>query len=248
MSPVTSPIRVVIAEEHPVYRRTVRRSAESQPGLLIVGEASDAQGAVQLIRQIEPDILLADLGLSRGFESHAAIRFASAVSPARIVVTVNAIERSQVVEAFRLGAEGVVLRTSPPQVVLQKIRSAMAGECWLERENVEILVEAFRELLCQSNGATSQKDYGLTRRELDIITKIVSGRSNRQVGEDFSISERTVKHHLTNIFGKIGVSSRLQLALFAVSHQIRSIEPASLTLTVPQHSEKGSEESRSSSH
>lgn len=81
-------------------------------------------------------------------------------------------------------------------------------------------MEALRAVRSDGNGASSPKDYGLTRRELDIITKIASGQSNKEVGEEFSISERTVKHHLTNIFNKVGVTSRLQLALFAVSHNL----------------------------
>ena len=96
----------------------------------------------------------------------------------------------------------------------------MAGYYWLDNESVEMLVEVLRESLAQGNWTTSPKDYGLTPRELDIIAKIANGRSNREVGREFSISERTVKHHLTNIFTKIGVSSRLQLALFAFNHRL----------------------------
>ena len=106
----------------------------------------------------------------------------------------------------------------------------MAGQYWLESESVGVLVEALRESLAHGNGTRSPKDYGLTRREVDIITKIASGRSNKEVGEEFAISERTVKHHLTNIFGKVGVSSRLQLALFAVNQHLMSSPAPSLSL------------------
>jgi two-component system nitrate/nitrite response regulator NarL len=234
MSYDLNPIRIVIAEEHPLFRQDLRRSLESEPGLHIVGEASDAQGALQLARQSKPDILLVDFGLSQGFELKSLYEPAGHLPPVRVVVTIAAIEKAHVVEAFRLGAHGVVLRGSTPRVLLKSIRSVMAGQYWLESESIGVLVEALRESLAQANGTKSPKDYGLTRREVDIITKIASGRSNKEVGEEFAISERTVKHHLTNIFGKVGVSSRLQLALFAVNQHFMSSPAPPLTLQPAQ--------------
>ena len=224
------PIRVVIADEQPAFRRDLRSLLEFAHGLQVLGEASDAPGVVKLVRQLKPDILLLDLALSRGFELQGAINFATYLAPVRTLVMLTATERTQIVDAFRLGAHGIVLKTSPQEVLLQSIESVMTGHYWLESESVGILVEAVRELLTHGNGVTSRKEYGLTPRELDIIAKIASGHSNKEVGEEFSISERTVKHHLTNIFGKVGVSSRLQLALFAVSHHLMSDQPSSLAV------------------
>jgi len=230
MSNESNPIRILIADEHRVFRQDLRRSLESEPGLHILGEACDAQGAVQLVRQTKPDILLIDFSLSQRFELKALHESASNLPPVRVVVTVRTIEKAHLVEAFRLGAHGVVLKGSTPRVLFKSIRGVMAGQYWLERESVGVLVEALRESLAQGNGTKSPKDYGLTRREVDIITKIANGRSNKEVGEEFAISERTVKHHLTNIFGKVGVSSRLQLALFAVNQHLMSSPAPSLTL------------------
>jgi DNA-binding NarL/FixJ family response regulator len=229
MSNELDPIRIVIADEHHIFRRDLRRSLESEPGLQILGEASDAHGAVQLARQSKPDILLVDFALSQRFELKALNEATSHLPPVRVVVTLTAIEKTHLVEAFRLGAHGVVLKGSTAPVLLNSIRSVMAGQYWLG-DSVGVLVEALRESLAHGNGAKSPKDYGLTRREVDIITKIASGRSNKEVGEEFAISERTVKHHLTNIFSKVGVSSRLQLALFAVNQHFMSSPGPSLSL------------------
>ena len=225
-----APIRVVIADGQAAFRQDLRRSLESEPGLHILGEASDANGAVQLTRQTKPDILLVDFALSQKCDLKAMNNSANHLPPVRVVVTVTAIEKFYLVEAFRLGAHGIVLKRSTSQVLLKSIRSVIAGQYWLERESVSVLVEALRETLPQSNGIKSPKDYGLTRREVDIIAKIASGRSNKEVGEEFAISERTVKHHLTNIFVKVGVSSRLQLALFAVNQHLTISPASSLTL------------------
>jgi two-component system, NarL family, nitrate/nitrite response regulator NarL len=225
-----TPIRVVIADEQPAFRQNLRRSLESEPGLHILGEASDGNGAVQVARQTRPDILLVDFALSQKCDLKALNNSANHSPPVRVVVTVTDIEKSYLVEAFRLGAHGILLKRSTPQVLLKSLRSVMAGQYWLERDSVGVLVEALRETLDNGNGSKSPKDYGLTRREVDIITKIASGRSNKEVGEEFAISERTVKHHLTNIFSKVGVSSRLQLALFAVNQHLMSSPAPSLSL------------------
>jgi two-component system nitrate/nitrite response regulator NarL len=225
-----SRIRVVIADEHPAFRNGLRRLLESENGFDVLGEASDAPGVVRLTRQVKPDILLLDLGLSRPLELQGPSKFATRLAPVRTLVMLSTIEKANIVEAFRLGAHGIVLKTSPRQMLIQSIRSVMAGHYWLDSEGVGILVEALRDFLYQGNGATSPKEYGLTARELDIIAKIANGHSNKEVGEEFSISERTVKHHLTNIFSKVGVSSRLQLALFAVSHHLMNEPPRSLAL------------------
>jgi DNA-binding NarL/FixJ family response regulator len=183
-----------------------------------------------LAHQKRPDILLIDFALAQKCNLKALTEPASYLSQMRVVVMVTAVEKAYLVESFRLGAHGVVMKGSTPEVLLKSIRSVMAGQYWVETRSVGILVEALRESLALGNGTKSPKDYGLTRREVDIITKIASGRSNKEVGEEFAISERTVKHHLTNIFGKVGVSSRLQLALFAVNQHLMSSPTPSLTL------------------
>jgi len=151
----------------------------------------------------------------------------------RILVLLTAMERGQIVDAFRLGADGVALRDASQLVLLKSIRGVSAGTYWLEGEGARVLVGVLREVLSQQS-RTALTDYGLTPRELEIVAKIASGHSNREVGRDFSISERTVKHHLTNIFSKVGVSNRLELALFAMNHRLEA-------LTAPRQSESSLE-------
>ena len=231
MSNDPNPIRIVIADEDRNSREDLHRLLESEAGLLVLGEAADADAVRHWAIRNRLDILLVDFALSQKCD---VTMLSPASSQYRVVVTVTAMEKAQLVEAFRRGAHGVVLKRSTPQVLHKSIRSVMAGQYWLERQSVGVLVEALRESLAQGNGAKSPKDYGLTRREVDIITKIASGRSNKEVGEEFAISERTVKHHLTNIFGKVGVTSRLQLALFAVNQHFMGSQGPSLSLQTLQ--------------
>lgn len=100
-------------------------------------------------------------------------------------------------------------------------------------------MDALREVFGRREEPPPAKDYRLTPRELDIIEKIVNGRSNKEVGAEFAISERTVKHHLTNIFGKVGVSSRLQLALFAVNHHLTSNQARALAMESMKAGQQG---------
>lgn len=230
MSSESNPIRIVIADEHGDTRQELRMLLESEPGLLVIGDVPEVHGALRLARQNKPDILLTDFALAQNCEAKAMSDFARDMPSIRTVVMIAEISKSLLVEAFRLGAHAVVLKRSTRQILLRSIRSVMAGQYWLEGEGVGVLVEALRDSLAQGAGTKSAKEYGLTRREVDIISKIASGQSNKEVGEEFAISERTVKHHLTNIFGKVGVSSRLQLALFAVNQHLTAGPLQSLTV------------------
>jgi DNA-binding NarL/FixJ family response regulator len=234
----SNPIRIVIADPQAAPRQHLRRQLELQPDLQVVGEASDPRGTIELARQERPDVVLLDVSL-RQADRFQPLSLLGSLSPARIVAIVPVIDKENVVDALALGAHGLLLKSSPPDVLLGSIRGVMAGHYWLESDSIEIVVATLRELLSPSRPPTPAKTYGLTKRELDIIVKIVGGSSNKEIGEEFAISERTVKHHLTNVFTKVGVSSRLQLALFAVNHlladhhaptlQIRQLEATTET-------------------
>jgi len=216
----THPIRIVIADDHPIFRDGLRRLLEAEPDLKVAGEACDGQEAVKLALELKPDILLLDLAMPRhtGLD---ALRDLSASSGAagsvRIILLTAAVEKKQVVEALQLGARGVVMKDSATQLLLKSIHAVMAGEYWVGRDSVSNLVQYLRHLMQSSGEESKRKTFGLTPRELEIVSAVVAGYANREIAEYFKISEDTVKHHLSNIFDKLGVSTRLELALFAVN-------------------------------
>lgn len=217
-------VRIVIADDHPIFRDGLRRLLEAEPDLKVLGEASDGAEAVKLARQLKPDILLLDLAMPKhpGLE---ALRDLSATSPGnatpvRVILLTAAAEKSQIVEALQLGARGVVLKDSATQLLLRAIHTVMSGEYWVGRESVSNLVQYLRTLMQSSSDEARQKKFGLTPRELEIVSAVVAGYSNKEIAEYFKISEDTVKHHLSNIFDKLGVSTRLELALFAVNQAL----------------------------
>jgi two-component system, NarL family, nitrate/nitrite response regulator NarL len=217
----TQPIRLVLADDHPIFRDGLRRLLEAEPDLKVIGEAQDGAEAVKMARQLKPDILLLDLAMPKhpGLEALRELSTESG-SSVRVILLTAAAEKNQIVEALQLGARGVVLKDSATQLLLKAIHTVMSGEYWVGRESVSNLVQYLRTLVQSSGEEARQRKFGLTPRELEIVSAVVAGYSNKEIAEYFKISEDTVKHHLSNIFDKLGVSTRLELALFAVNQSL----------------------------
>jgi two-component system, NarL family, nitrate/nitrite response regulator NarL len=217
---MTTSVRILIADDHPIFRDGLKRLLESESDLKVIGEACDGIEAVELVRKLRPEILLLDLAMPRRPGLEALREIGTDGFPVRVILLTAAAEKEQIVEALQLGARGVVLKDSATQILLKSIRAVMHGEYWVGRESVSNLVQYLRSLIDSSATASRRKRYGLTPRELEIISAVVAGYANKEVAEHFKISEDTVKHHLSNIFDKLGVSTRLELALFAVNQSL----------------------------
>jgi DNA-binding NarL/FixJ family response regulator len=215
-----APIRIVVADDHPVVLVGVRNMLTNEPGFEMVGEARDGDEAITQTLEHEPDILLLDLAMPRlpGLEAMRAIM---AKSPrVKIVLLTSTISTQQIIEALQIGARGIILKDSVAGDLTQALRAVLGGDYWIGGERVANLLKALQELQAQAAAVPERKTYGLTPRELEVVTCIVEGCSNRDIATQFSISEETVKRHLSNVFDKTGVSTRLELALFAIAHKL----------------------------
>jgi len=189
-------------------------------GFTVVGEAADGEQAVELCRDLQPHLLLLDLAMPGQSGLDALAELSTSPSPVRTILLTAGIQKDEIVKALQLGAVGVVLKSAPTDLLFKSIRSVMAGQHWIGREAVSDLVQALREQMASSMEKPARKRFGLTPRELEITSAVVSGLSNKEIAKKLALSEDTVKHHLTNIFDKMGASNRLELALFAVHHRL----------------------------
>jgi len=153
-------------------------------------------------------------------------------SSVRTIMLVAAIDRAGTITALQNGARGIVLKESATELLFKAIRCVMAGQYWVGRDTVSDLVQTLGRL-SNASAASGRNKFRLTRREFDVLAFVVAGLTNKEIAEKDGLSEDTIKHHLTNIFDKTGASNRLELALFAIHHQL--VSPAG----VPAAVEKG---------
>jgi DNA-binding NarL/FixJ family response regulator len=217
-------IRIVVADDHPVVRFGVKNMLTSEPGFDVVGEANDGDEAITQTLELEPDILLLDLAMPKlpGLEAMRAIMNRS--PRVKIVLLTSLISTQQVIEALQIGARGIVIKDSVASDLGESLRAVLSGDYWIGGKRVVNLLSALHDLMQQAAAVPEKKTYGLTPRELEVVTCIVEGCSNKDIAKQFTISEETVKRHLSNIFDKTGVSTRLELALFAISHKLVDID------------------------
>ncbi|HTW47074.1 MAG TPA: response regulator transcription factor [Acidobacteriaceae bacterium] len=221
----TPAIRILLADDHPVVRIGVRNMLQSDRGFDVVGECGDGDEAITQTLELLPDILLLDLYMPRlpGLEAMRAIMSGSPT--VKIVLLTSLISTQQVIEALQIGARGIVLKDALADHLTSAIRAVVSGDYWIGGKRVVNLVGALHELM-QKAAVPDRKTFGLTPREMEVVGCIVEGCSNRDIAKQFTLSEETVKRHLSNIFDKTGVSTRLELAMFAIAHHLVNPEKA----------------------
>ena len=213
-------IRIVIADDHPIFRDGLRRLLESEPDLSVVGEAADGRQAIQLVHETRPDILLLDVAMPNLPGLEALRELSEAKDPVRVIILTASIDRQQMLQALQLGARGIVLKESATQVLMKSLTAVMEGSYWVGKDSVPDLKELVLKDMPTLEDRSPGEKWGLTRREMQMVAAIVEGSSNRDIAERFGVREDTVKHHLTSIFSKVGVTTRLELALFALEHKL----------------------------
>jgi two-component system, NarL family, nitrate/nitrite response regulator NarL len=210
------PVRIVLAADNPIFRDGLRRLLESE-GFIIQGETSVNAGGVGLVNDLRPDILIMGGATSRAIEMLQ--RLVDAGAAVRSIILTDTVDTPDVIHSLQLGVRGVVLTDSPPDVLIDCIRTVMTDRSWIGREPVSGALPGLKKL---DTARRRTKAFGLTRRELQILREVVAGYTNKEIAERTAISENTVKAHLTHIFDKLGASNRVELALFAAHHRLLS--------------------------
>ncbi|HXX44884.1 MAG TPA: response regulator transcription factor [Candidatus Acidoferrales bacterium] len=217
MSKSKQAIRILVADDHAIFRDGLRKLLEGADDVQIVGEASNGVECTKMLGKLKPDILLLDLRMPEkdGLGVLEEVNFDT--TQTRVIVLTAAEDDRDVVRAMRLGARGVVLKQSASDLLLKSIRKVSEGEIWLDNRMTAEVIDAFKK--SSESGQRREKPL-LSDREKEIVQLVAQGFRNREIGEKLFISEQTVKNHLHNIFDKLGVSDRLELALYAIHHRL----------------------------
>jgi DNA-binding NarL/FixJ family response regulator len=197
---------------------------EAESDLQVIGEASNGEDVVHRVLELKPDILLLDLAMpardglsaSRRGGLDALHDLNVATPKTKTILFTAEVEAQEIVEAIQLGARGVLLKSAATKLLIESIRTVMAGGYWVGTHGVQNLVAYLQSQILE----VDRRKFGLTPREIEIVSVVAAGLSNKEIAQTLKIADDTVKHHMRNIFDKTGVSTRLELTLFAFNQKL----------------------------
>jgi DNA-binding NarL/FixJ family response regulator len=214
-------VRIVIADDHPIVRDGLKKLLLLEDDFEVVGEAGDGREVLERVQALDPDVLLLDLRMPN-LDGLAALQVLQQTNKRTRVIMLTASEdKNEFVQAMKLGCSGIVLKQTAPDLIVKSIRKVNSGEIWLDSNTTAAVMRQFSTGLEGSGqggqaGAKGRERSPLSTREREIVALVAQGYKNKEMAEKMFISEQTVKNHLHNIFDKLGVSDRLELALYAI--------------------------------
>jgi DNA-binding NarL/FixJ family response regulator len=211
-----------VADRQEIFRDGLKRLLESEPGFVVVGGANTAAQVLQLVRELDPDVLLLDLALHGGDSLQILQTLAATPHRVRTIgLAASALEKDVLKAARQHGVRGAIRKESATALLFKSIRAVFEDEHWTcpEDDAAPAVDETNAEASRAPVGAPAKK-FRLTRREMDIVSAVAAGESNKGIAQRLSLSEDTVKHHVSHVFDKLGVFSRLELAIFALNHDL----------------------------
>lgn len=215
----TKRIRVLIADDHPILREALKHLLTLEQDIDVVGEAADGREVLNKVAELKPDVLLLDLRMPYLDGLAALERMQQMGSATRVLILTASEDKAEYVSAMKLGCAGIVLKQAPPDLILKSIRKVYGGEIWLDSQTTAAIMRQFSnpsENTAPAAGPKGRERSPLSAREREIVGLVSQGYKNKEMAEKMFISEQTVKNHLHNIFDKLGVSDRLELALYAI--------------------------------
>jgi DNA-binding NarL/FixJ family response regulator len=232
---VSSPpkIRIVVADDHPIFRDGLCKLLALEEDFDVVAQAQDGRQVLDVLQQYEPDVLLLDLKMP-GLDGLATLqRLQAAKNRTRVIVLTASDDKNEFVQAMKLGTSGIVLKQTATELLIKSIRKVHAGEIWLDSHttaavirqfvaNEESPVSAPSPSMPSTTAPRERERSPLSQREREIVALVAQGFKNKEMAEKMFISEQTVKNHLHNIFDKLGVSDRLELALYAIHNNLHT--------------------------
>ncbi len=220
-------VRILIADDHPIVRDGLRKLLSLEDDFEIVGEANDGREVLDLVQELDPDVLLLDLRMPNldGLSTLQALT--QLHKRVKVIVLTASEDKNEFVQAMKHGCSGIVLKQTAPELIVKSIRKVYGGEIWLDSHTTAAVMRQFSvpgEIASGGPGKGGRERSPLSTREREIVQLVAQGYKNKEMAEKMFISEQTVKNHLHNIFDKLGVSDRLELALYAI-HKGLHINP-----------------------
>jgi len=212
-------IKVMIADDHPIVREGLRKLLLLEDDIDVVGEACDGRDLLDKASESLPDVILLDLRMPNldGLGARQTLQHTG--SKARVIILTASEDKNEFVQAMKLGCSGIVLKQTSADLIVKSIRKVYGGEIWLDSNTTAAVMRQFASPLDGGTGGSLgrvRERSPLSNREREIVGLVAQGYKNKEMAEKMFISEQTVKNHLHNIFDKLGVSDRLELALYAI--------------------------------
>ena len=220
-------IRILIADDHPIVRDGLRKLFAFEKDLEVVGEANDGEATVRMTETLNPDLVLLDLRMP-GVDGFAALqRLQKVDKKPKVLILTASDDKNEYVQAMKLGCSGIVLKQTSSDLIVKSIRKVVQGEIWLDSNTTSAVMREFStpSESAPHGGLRARDRSPLSPRELELVALVAQGYKNKEMAEKMFISEQTVKNHLHNVFDKLGVSDRLELALYAIHKGLHVEEP-----------------------
>lgn len=212
-------IRVMIADDHPIVRDGLKKLLNLEDDIEVVAVASDGREVLDQVAQFQPDIILLDLRMPNLDGITTLQTLQQRDCPSKVIILTASEDKNEFVQAMKHGARGIVLKQTASELIVKSIRKVHAGEIWLDSQTTAAVMRQFASPASESypvQGGRVRERSPLSAREREIVALVAQGYKNKEMAEKMFISEQTVKNHLHNIFDKLGVSDRLELALYAI--------------------------------
>lgn len=218
------PIRVVLIEDDELTRLGLRTQIGKDPSLKVAGEAANRGDALKVVREAQPDIVLLDLNLGEESGLELLPELLAAAPSARVIVVTGVSDLEAHQSAISRGASGLVLKQDAVSQVTRAVKQVYGGDVWFNRSlMLRVINQMAREGALKEPDPEAAKIETLTTREREVIDLVGEGLKNKALAERLFISETTVRHHLTSIFAKLGVSDRLGLVIYAYKHGLATL-------------------------
>jgi len=221
----SSPIRVVLVDDHALFRKGIASLLTGEPGFEVVGEAQDGLQAVERVRELMPDLVVMDLNMPRTTGLEATRRILEEFPYIKVVILTVSEDDRDLFEAIKAGAQGYLLKKIEPKALFDTLRGVMRGEASISRMMAATLMGEIRRGAANHTGSGVKRAPELSPREIGVLELVTEGKTNKEIAGALGIAENTVKNHLKNILEKLHLENRVQAATFALREGLLNKPP-----------------------